>query len=889
MLGFDSALFALAGLVAAAGPVIIHLFNRRRFRVLPWAAMDFLREALERHRRVLQVRDLILLVLRVLAVLGVGLALARPFFLGGGFGTVSGLSFLLLCGVAAVSAAAAAVISDRNQQRLSLAACGGSVAVLLTMFLWVASQTTDEKAERATGRSPVHAVVVIDNSRSMGVAETAGTRLDRAKRRVENFIDSLPPDSRFSLIPLAGNVEPLPDDPLRSKDDAKRALASLQLVDAAGTLSVGLDAAMLACEQAPDLPSKRVVIVSDLQATSWRDFDWPAWSQRLPGMQIAPVAKEAVSNVWITDLELEDGIAGIESPARITAKLHADGPRATTSVQAVLTIDSVEIGSQAIELSPGQTREVEFLHQFEIAGEPGRPHWSEVTLDVHTESLVADQLPADNHASRLVPVVAALPVVFVDQYGDQEDVPRKRIGETYALRHLLAPRLATEAGPRRLIQVRHVRPEQVTQELLESARLVVVAGVEDPGPVAELLREYVVQGGPCVLLAGGSFNPRAWNDTGWLDGDGILPCPLQPTLKGQLPESATELQPIFVDFSSLHHEDFVIAGEDPQVMAALFSTTPFFQAVIADCSSEMSTTLRAHLQAKLTDDLRFLQDYDALKGSGRSSDASGPMLRDQAEEQFRRLEPAWWQWRSPLPLWDRSRSPADLAEQSLPRVLAAFDAEHLPWVIERRLQAGKVLLFTSGVSSDWNLLRTSGAMYVFHRVLHRLIEETFPRRNFAAGERIALPLASWTEGRYALERPSGTRETVAVEALSADVSGLLVRRPLHSGYYRIDTERAVTENRTEPDSAAKRTDLLQLAVQAPETESAPACLTPPDIQQDIGNSEVRVLSVDEPILVTGGRLRGQGLWRWITVGVLAALLLEMLIAGGITRRAGGET
>ena len=36
-----SGVFALAGLIAAAGPVLIHLLNRRRFRVLNWAAMDF--------------------------------------------------------------------------------------------------------------------------------------------------------------------------------------------------------------------------------------------------------------------------------------------------------------------------------------------------------------------------------------------------------------------------------------------------------------------------------------------------------------------------------------------------------------------------------------------------------------------------------------------------------------------------------------------------------------------------------------------------------------------------------------------------------------------------------------------------------------------------------
>ena len=71
--------FAIAGVICACGPIIIHLLNRRRFRVVQWAAMDFLREAMQRNRRIMQLRDILLLCLRTLAVLFFGLALARPF------------------------------------------------------------------------------------------------------------------------------------------------------------------------------------------------------------------------------------------------------------------------------------------------------------------------------------------------------------------------------------------------------------------------------------------------------------------------------------------------------------------------------------------------------------------------------------------------------------------------------------------------------------------------------------------------------------------------------------------------------------------------------------------------------------------------------------------
>ena len=59
MLKFFAGTFAIAGLIAASGPLIIHLLNRRRFRRVEWAAMDFLRKAMQRSRRAVELRDLI--------------------------------------------------------------------------------------------------------------------------------------------------------------------------------------------------------------------------------------------------------------------------------------------------------------------------------------------------------------------------------------------------------------------------------------------------------------------------------------------------------------------------------------------------------------------------------------------------------------------------------------------------------------------------------------------------------------------------------------------------------------------------------------------------------------------------------------------------------------
>ncbi|MFQ5748882.1 MAG: BatA domain-containing protein, partial [Planctomycetota bacterium] len=68
----------LWALPLTALPVLIHLLNRQRFQVVEFSAMDFLRQAVRRTRRRMILEDLLLLILRTLAVLLLVLALARP-------------------------------------------------------------------------------------------------------------------------------------------------------------------------------------------------------------------------------------------------------------------------------------------------------------------------------------------------------------------------------------------------------------------------------------------------------------------------------------------------------------------------------------------------------------------------------------------------------------------------------------------------------------------------------------------------------------------------------------------------------------------------------------------------------------------------------------------
>ncbi len=68
----------LWGSALAAIPLIIHILNRRRFRRVRWAAMEFLLRAFKKNRRRARFEQLLLLLLRMLLVALAAFLLSRP-------------------------------------------------------------------------------------------------------------------------------------------------------------------------------------------------------------------------------------------------------------------------------------------------------------------------------------------------------------------------------------------------------------------------------------------------------------------------------------------------------------------------------------------------------------------------------------------------------------------------------------------------------------------------------------------------------------------------------------------------------------------------------------------------------------------------------------------
>ena len=104
-MGFLSPLF-LAGLLAVAVPIALHLFRRRADPVMPFSAVRFLRRAPVEQARRRRLRDLVLLALRVAALALLALSFARPYLAAPAASGTSPLTVIALDTSYSVSTAA---------------------------------------------------------------------------------------------------------------------------------------------------------------------------------------------------------------------------------------------------------------------------------------------------------------------------------------------------------------------------------------------------------------------------------------------------------------------------------------------------------------------------------------------------------------------------------------------------------------------------------------------------------------------------------------------------------------------------------------------------------------------------------------------------------------
>ncbi len=516
---------------AAAVPFIIHLLSRRKFRRVPWGAMQFLLVALKRTRRRLRMENILLMLLRMGIFLALATAFANPQIGGGG----------LLGAVA-----------------------GGSRTVILALDSSFSMQARDDQDRTAW-------------SEATKTARSVLATLDAQKDAVALLTFGSPVHLETRLT--------------RDLSLVKRRLAALDPAEGTTDLLGGLHAIEgLLAEPGleEDFPGeKTVLLITDLQKSAFLDRNAsPAESG--PGREADPELLQTLrrlrdhkarviavgvgggallGNVAVTGLA-NDGrsfIAGLTG--QIQCRIENFGSR-TTSGELRLYLDNEEsyIQSRRVVDLPGRatgsSSERERIVNFNI--DVPKIGWHHLMAE-----WVGDSLDVDNRRRLAFRVRDHLKVLAVGGGSDRRD----DLPATFYAARALDPLIDDPLRSGGSFQVKEINGIAYTSEDLEDYDLVILANVSEmPAAKALELEEWVRKGGGLLYFPGPSFEGagRIGKDGGVVNqlfyrgGQGLLPYPITRLVGA---DEFTE-SPFNLQFESFDHP-VAKYFEDPRIRPGL--------------------------------------------------------------------------------------------------------------------------------------------------------------------------------------------------------------------------------------------------------------------------------------------------------------------------------
>jgi hypothetical protein len=346
----------LGWLAGATIPILIHLWARQRYRQIPWAAMDFLLAALKANRRRLLLEEWLLLALRVLIVVVLALAAARPFL--------------------------------------------GQAYV--------------------PGKEPeaVHRIVLLDASLSMQASREGRSCFDRAQEELHRLVGFCRSRDRLTLGLMTDTIRWLTPEPLPATGGIFHHLNELKATDSRTDLLAALRQVATRLREVrkhyPSLGAQEVWIFSDLQASTWEPRE--ELHETLLREVLGSILEEASirmvdvgladgQNLAITEVQLNRWPVLMGDTVEFTATIKSFGETPRSSLHGIVRLDGHVVSKHILTISPNSEALLRFSHRFLTPGE----HMLEVSVENH-----GDSLRADDRSWISVPVGTALRVLCID-------------------------------------------------------------------------------------------------------------------------------------------------------------------------------------------------------------------------------------------------------------------------------------------------------------------------------------------------------------------------------------------------------------------------------------------------------------------------------------------
>jgi len=298
-LSFLNSVF-LVGLVSAAIPVIIHLLNRRRIRRIKFSSLEFLEEQSRRRMRKINLRRLIILALRTLAVLLLVMAFARP--------SVRGAFFL-------------------------------------------------------PGKAARNVIVCLDASYSMGVDREEGTAFTAAREIARRVVDEAGDEDLINLIVFSDRAEPTLERGTRNHALVRGAIERAQLSAEGTSIARAIDHALTLIADS-DLEGGDIYVVSDFRYNTDSTLVDPELIPDDTRLYLLPVYETDADNVSIDRVLVPRKLLRPGEVIRVGVAVTNHSLITPANFPLELTVDGSRKSEKVLSLAPGASQTVTFPISF---------------------------------------------------------------------------------------------------------------------------------------------------------------------------------------------------------------------------------------------------------------------------------------------------------------------------------------------------------------------------------------------------------------------------------------------------------------------------------------------------------------------------------------------
>ncbi len=290
----------LTALAAAAIPVIIHLINLRKPRKIAFSTLAFFQELQKSTIRRINLKRYLLLAMRVMAVLMLALALARPFLPS----QVAG---------------------------------------------WLGASAQSDRI-----------AILIDNGPSMMQIDEAGPYMDQARSAAVEIVNQTGEEARFLMVPSHGE---LASGRFMRQAEALRYLEQLQPVNKGGYPAERMAYTQDRLDDEPGARG-RVYWISDARKTHLEKLDgaflMAEADREWNPVTFIRVGDSSFQNVGISGVEVAGQVLGVDVPAGVSVTVRNYGAQPVYNHYLSLEIDGERIGQYEVSLDGGQERQLLF-------------------------------------------------------------------------------------------------------------------------------------------------------------------------------------------------------------------------------------------------------------------------------------------------------------------------------------------------------------------------------------------------------------------------------------------------------------------------------------------------------------------------------------------------